>query len=131
MKNDDGWYVCSTCHEELRYNPNEPPFDPLKVYSLMKRQQSLKSRANSLIKWISQFNLPFEEWLVVDFWSFIHKYEEMFPERKNLISKNYILFHMLRIRDFEVPLKLPKMKQTLAQYEEICRTIFKALNWNF
>lgn len=130
-QNDYGWYVCGECHEELRYNPNKPPLNHLQLYLIMKRQQSLKSRADNLEKWISQFHLPFQEQLVVDFLSFTHKYEEVFPERKNLISKNYILFHMLRTRDFEVPLKLPKLKKTLAQNEQICRTIFEALNWTW
>ncbi|KAF8769808.1 hypothetical protein HNY73_017417 [Argiope bruennichi] len=44
-KNDDGWYVCTSCHEELRYNPNKPPLSHLQLYLIMKRQQSLKSRA--------------------------------------------------------------------------------------
>ena len=87
IRNDYGWYVCGICCEELRYNPNKRTLDHLQLYLTMKRQQSLKSRANILEKWIRQFNLPFEEQLIVDFWSFIHKYEEMLPERKNLISK--------------------------------------------
>ena len=131
IRNDYGWYVCTSCHEELKYNSNKPPLNHLQLYLIMKRQQSLKSRANNLEKWLRKLNLPFEEQLVVDFWSFIHKYEEMHPERKNLISKNHILFHMLRIRDFEVPLKLPKMKKTLIENNKICRAIFEALNWNF
>ncbi|GBN02847.1 hypothetical protein AVEN_168200-1 [Araneus ventricosus] len=125
-KNDDGFYVCLTCHEELRYNPNKPPFDLLEMYLNMKRQQRWKSRMKKLTKWLGTYNIPFEEELLDELFDLIHRYEELFLERKSLISKEYILFHLLRKRDYQAALKLPKMKKTLDQSEEICRT-FNAL----
>ena len=131
-KDDNEFYVCMTCHEELRYNPNRPPPDRAKLYSMMKMQRRSQSRVKNLTKWLDGCNIPFEELLLIEFFDFVHKYEELFPERKNLISKEYILFHLLRRIDYQVPpLKLPKMKKTLDQNEEICRTVFESLNWNF
>ncbi|GBN18447.1 hypothetical protein AVEN_78475-1 [Araneus ventricosus] len=95
-KNYDGFNVCLTCHEELRYNPNKPPFDLLEMYLNMKRQKRWKSRMKNLTKWLGTYNITFEEELLDELFDFIHKYEELFLERKSLISKEYILFHLLR-----------------------------------
>ncbi|GBN29389.1 hypothetical protein AVEN_174585-1 [Araneus ventricosus] len=115
IQNDDGWYVCQTCGEELMYDPNKPPVDlkQLCLESALKRRR--ESKMKNLTKWLGMYNIPFEEELLDEFYSFILKYEELFPERKNLISKDDILFHMLRKRDYQVPLKLPKLMKTLAR----------------
>ena len=74
-KDDYAWYVCTTCHEELRYNPNKHPPDRAQLYSMMKMQQRIQSRVKNLTKWLSEYNIPFEELLLVEFFDFIHKYE--------------------------------------------------------
>lgn len=127
----DGWYVCTTCHIEMRVNPNEHPYGIKQILSDLKAQRRLKSRTKTITSFLREYHLPFEEELLDAFLVFSHKYEELFPERKNLISKDYILFQLLRKRDYQVPVKLPKLEKTLVQNENICRTIFEALNWSF
>lgn len=130
-KSDDGWYVCSECHEELRYNPNKRPVNIGDIYSEMMRQQRWKQRMKGLTKWLGPFE---DELLLVDFQSFINEYTGLYPNRKNLISKDYILYHLLRKRGYDISrlqVKVPKMEKTLIQNETICRTIFEALNWTW
>lgn len=140
-RNDDGWYVCVECHEELRYNPNIPPIKLSDLYFEKVQIAKMSSRIKSLYKWLYKYKLPFEEELMIDFYSFINKYIELYPERKNLISKDYILYHLLRKRGYKddddeeddgcIFLRLPKMKKTLDQNENMCRAIFESLNWSY
>lgn len=128
-KSDDGWYVCGMCHEELRYNPNKRPVTIEDICSEMMRQRRWKHRIKGLTKWLGAYNFPFEDELLVDFSSFINEYTKLYPDRKNLISKDYILYHLLRMRGYDLQVKVPKMEKTLIQNEQICKTIFEALNW--
>ena len=125
-KNDDGWYICQYCGDELRYDPNKPPVDLAQLYSASENQRRMVNRMKCLSEWLGTYNLPFEDDILYDFQLFIQKYRELYPERKNLINKENILFHMLRRRGIERELKLPKMEKTLKQNAEICRAIFDA-----
>ncbi|GFY59098.1 uncharacterized protein TNIN_277731 [Trichonephila inaurata madagascariensis] len=115
QNDDDGWYICQACGEELWYNPNKSPIDLYQLYLEAAIQRRSRNRMNNLTKWLGTYNLPYEEELLNQFYSFVLKYEELFPERKNLISKENILFHLLWKRDYQVPLKLPKLKKMLAR----------------
>lgn len=121
IRNDDGWYVCRTCHEELRYNPNTPPVDLAQLYLASENQRKMVTRMKCLSKWLDAYNLPDD--ILSDFLLFIQKYAELYPERKNLISKENILYHLLRRRGIGRDLKLPKMEKTLKQNAEICGVI--------
>lgn len=131
IQNDDGWYVCQSCGEELRYNPNKPPVSLYQLYVEQRSRRRQINRMKTLTAWLCKYRFPFEEELLDKFLSFIDKYEELFPERKNLISKDYILHQLLRKRGYDSSciLRLPKMKKTLAQNEEICRTVFESYNF--
>ena len=139
IKNNDGWYVCQFCAEELRYDPNKRPVTLADLYYQKAQISKMNSRIKNISKWLDKNNFPLDDELLVEFSSFINKFNELYPARKGLISKDYILYRLLLKRGYILcndeddgyTLCLPKMKRTLIQNEEICSAIFNALNWNF
>lgn len=84
IQNDDGWYICQACGEELRYNPNnKPPIKIADLYFVKAQTAKMNSRMKNLSKWLDKYNFPFEDELLVDYSSFINKYIELYPNRKN------------------------------------------------